>query len=323
VAAGPGLARLELPGAAGLARTLRELPAAPGVAQLLGEGDLSLLIARPGDLRRWARSQLGLGPSRRGRPATDLSGVARALRFVETVSGFEQRLRCERLMAEHVEPGARRDLPQPFWLGMDARERFPRLVVASSPPPHGAWGPFRGRDAAREARDRLNRLLGLRPCEEDFEPAADLPLGLGCLYAQVRSCAAPCLERSSAEAYRELAREAAALLGAPEGRAPETRAWLPESVAAHDARAVAAEPLPGGRLGLWPVRGGRVGEGVTAGSAGEGLAALSWPDPALPPSDAAWLLAWLGERRRRGAYLVLAPQQPPELAAAALERVVT
>jgi hypothetical protein len=313
------MARLELPGSSGLAAALRAVPDSPGVAQLLGEGGRSLLIARPADLRRWARAQLGLGRPRRGRPATDLSGVARALRWASTNSGFEQRLRSERLLAAHVAPSARRDLPSPHWLCLDLEEPFPRLVVSPHPAARGgSWGIFGSRDAARGVRDRLNRRFALRSCEEDFEPAPDLALGLGCLYAQVRTCAAPCLERIGPGAYRDLARRAAGFLSAPAERPAEAGAWLPASIASHDARGAVAERVAAG-FALWPVRCGRVGEGVTAITAGEALAALDWPGIGDGPRDAAWLVDWVGDRRRRGVYRTLAPHEPTEAAAAELE----
>jgi hypothetical protein len=314
------MARLELPGSAGLAEALRGVPASPGVAQLLGEGDRSLLVGRPADLRRWARSQLGLGRPRRGRPATDLSGVARILLWFVTTSGFEQRLRCERLLAHCVPESERRDLPAPFWLWLDLDDRFPRLVTSPRPSERGSsWGVFRGRDAARAARDQLNRQFALRPCEEDFEPAPDLALGLGCLYGQVRSCSAPCLERVGQAAYADLARRAAAFLSAPAARPGESVAWLPAAIASHDARGVVAERLADG-FALWPVRAGRVGDGVSAPSAGQALADLRWPDPGGEPRDAAWLVDWISERRRSGVYRILEEQEPLAMVTAGLEK---
>jgi hypothetical protein len=310
------MARLELPGSTGLAEALRRVPASPGVAQLVGEAGRSLLIARPADLRRWARSQLGLGRPRRGRPATDLSGVARSLLWAETGSGFEQRLLCEKLLSANVPAAERRDLPSPFWLCLDPEERFPRVVVSPRPAARGrSWGILASRDAARTARDRLNRQFSLRPCEEEFAPAPDLPLGLACLYAQVRTCSAPCLERIGPGAYRELARRAGDFLSAPGQRPPESGAWLGSSVAPHEARSVVAERVEGG-IAAWPVRGARVGAGVTAESAGEALAALLWPAPDAEAPDAAWLVDWLVDRRRTGAYRILGPgEEPCELAA--------
>jgi hypothetical protein len=92
-----------------------------------------------------------------------------------------------------------------------------------------AYGPFRDRGAAEKARAGLHKLIPLRPCDYTFEPDPTLPLGLGCLYAQVRSCAAPCLSRVTEEAYRGLARDAAALLADPAARAAPP-AWLPATV---------------------------------------------------------------------------------------------
>ena len=111
--------------------------------------------------------------------------------------------------------------------------------------------------AAEKARDAVNHLFALRPCDYAFEPDPELALGLGCLFAQVRSCAAPCLARTSEEDYRALAGRAAAWLAVPAKRS-DAPASVPASVArVQGARAVV---LGVGRkaVGLYPVREGRV-----------------------------------------------------------------
>src|SRR5438132_90588 len=136
-------------------------------------------------------------PAPKGRrPRTDLRPVAKAVRWSETTSAFHQRLVYERLMAQYVRPEKRRDLKPPAYIHLDPTERFPRLSVRGPEAgPRSLYGPFRNRKAAARAVDALHKLFPLRPCDYTFEPAADLALGLGCVYAQVRTCAAPCLQR--------------------------------------------------------------------------------------------------------------------------------
>lgn len=278
---------------------LRTLPTGPGVAQLLDAQERSLLIGRPAGLRRWVAEQLGLGRRRRGRPATDLSGVARSVVWSATTSHFERRLRYERLMARWVAPADRRDLPPPAWLHLDAAERFPRLTPRVAPrDPAALFGPFASRDRATRARDRLHRLFPLRPCEVDFEPHPRLPLGLGCLHAQLRTCAAPCLQRVGEAEYRALAAGAAGFLAAPAARPAEAADWLPEWVGAADARAVVVEPV-GEALQAWPLRAWSVLDDgqATAGEPAALLAGVSWSGEAAPLADAAWLLDWLCGKR--------------------------
>src|SRR5512140_176360 len=247
----PALAYIDLPG--GLEAALQRVPAAPGVGQLLAADRGSLVLGPASNLRRWTASHLGLGarPAAGKRPRTNLAGVASAVGFVVTRGPFHQRLAYERLIAPLVPVSARRDLKPPAFVQIDLEQRFPRAVVvglaepAASPAPSrppATFGPFRDRRAAEKARDAVQKRFRLRPCDLRFEPAPDLALGLACLYAQVRSCAAPCLCRAGEDEYRALASSAAAWLADPPARvdAPPT---VPATVgAALAARALVVDP---------------------------------------------------------------------------------
>lgn len=287
------------------AATLAEIPRSAGVGQILGGEGRSLLIGRPANLRRWFATQLGAGrPRRKGaRPPTDLSAVAAALGYAETSSSFRQRLVFERLMGEQVPLGARRDLKTPAYLRLDLAERFPRLSVrlAGEGP---LFGPFRDRRAAARALEALHRRVPLRPCDYSFEPDPALPLGLGCLYAQVRSCAAPCLARVAEAGYRELAQQAAELLDEPGGRGEELARSIPAWVSsARDGLVVER-----GRSGieLYPVSAGAVAEQAAVTCSVEELDdavhSLSWPSLG-GRDDRPWLCAWLYGPRKSGGYL--------------------
>jgi hypothetical protein len=295
----------------GVEALLARVPQRAGVAQLLDEARESLLIAQPAGLRRWVAAQLGMAPPPRKparRPRVDLRPVARALRFRTTSYAFEQRLTYERLMAAHVPLAKRRDLRAPGWLRLDLGLRFPRIEAAGlASDGTTLFGPFRDRKAAARARDLLHREIPLRPCDYSFEPDPALPLGLGCLYAQMRSCAAPCLSRVSPGEYRALAQSVADRLAADQE--PPLPAWRPPwlSRAAGD-RAVVAER---GRKGiaLFPVRDGAVLDEASAivplDLPDEPVAALAWPAPPPGRNDWAWLSAWLHAPRRKGVCVVL------------------
>ena len=301
---------------------LRELPSAPGVAQLMGAGGKSLLLGRAANLRRWAAKNLGGGkPSRKtGRPALDLRGIATTVAFELATSEFHQRLVFERRMAGLVPLAKRRDLKPAAFLHLDPAERFPRVSVRPfEGGAAGLFGPFRDRRAAARARDALHKLYPLRPCDYAFEPDPNLPLGLGCLFAQVRSCAAPCLARVSEEAYRALAREASRrLAGAPSGEACE---WLPDWVGPlADARGLVVEQARAG-LELYPVVEGALVEEASAVIAAaedlEGaLASLRFARSEPARDDTAWLSAWLHAPRKKGHYFAVRPaEEQPALAA--------
>jgi len=309
-----------VPIAGDVAGAVVRVPASAGVGQILGPDGKSLLLASASNLRRWAGSHLGLGkPAAPGRrPRTNLAGLASAIGWVEADAPFRQRLLYERLVAPLVPLTARRDLKPPAFLHLDPLQRFPRVTVRGvEGGPHGLYGPFRDRRAAEKARDALHRLFPLRPCDSAFEPDPALPLGLGCLYAQVRSCAAPCLARVGEEEYRALAARAAVWLADPSAR-KDAPAAVPLAVsAAGGARAVVVDA---GRteIGLYPVRAGRVLDGAAAFAPPSGLDAavtrLDWPE-ASGPDDWPWLAAWLRSPRGRSSY-VLAGGDAAALAAA-------
>ena len=296
---------------------LAALPARPGVGQFLAEADHNLGIGRASNLRRWAASHLGAGrPSRKGaRPRTDLRPVARALRFARSTSAFHQLWLFERLMASQLPLSGRRHLKPPAYLHLDSEERFPRLVVCSSPANSSRrFGPFRDARSASRAAEALAKRFRLRPCEASFEPDPTLPLGLRCVYAQVRSCAAPCLARVSQAEYRAQAAQALALLAASAQRGDEWRGLIPPWVGAASARGLVVEPV-GDRLELYPMLGGVVLDGQIRSTAvdglGEALERLEWTLPEVAGDDRPWLVPWLLTKKRSGAFVLLADGLAP------------
>ena len=287
---------------------LAAVPAAAGVAQFLAAGGRNLLVGRASNLRRWVSNYLGAGPPPKPgrRPPLDLRPVAESVRFATSSGEFQQRLMFERLMARYVPLSTRRDLKPPAWLYLDLGERFPRLQTRTSRAARAGgplFGPFRDARAAARARDGLHRRLPLRPCEFAFEPHPELPLGLGCVFAQTRSCAAPCLARVSEDEYRALAAAAVDLLRGPRVEDPDLPPW----VSARGTRALVVEPVRQG-LGVYPVRDGVVLESAALLCAPEQLDAavqeLDWPGSGAEP-DWPWLLSWLHAPKRKGRYQVI------------------
>ncbi len=313
---------------ADLTAFLARLPGAAGVGQILGPDGANLVIGRTSNLRRWAASHLGAGPRRPGqRPPTDLRPLASAVGYARTTSAFHQRLRYERLMAIHVPLAARRDLKPPAFLHLDPEERFPRVTIRDAETGGRAlFGPFRNRRAAERTRAALHKVHPLRPCDYTFEPDPALPLGLGCLFAQVRSCAAPCLARVSEETYRRLAGEAAAVLARPWGRPPEFAAWLPPWVTAASARGLVAVAGTAG-IELHPLQAGRVLDELSLTTTREDLGAsldrLRWEPPETVGLDWPWLSAWLTSPRGRGSYVPVPAAPDPSRLRAGIEAALS
>jgi hypothetical protein len=307
-----------------IAAILATVPTVAGVAQVLGPEGRNLVIGKPANLRRWAASRLGLGkPPKKGtRPPTDLRPIATALAYQATTSPFHQRLVFERLMARHVPRSARRDLKDPVYLHLDTQERFPRVTVRSAESGFaGLHGPFRDRRVAERARQHLNKKYSLRPCDYTFEPDPALPLGLGCLYAQVRSCAAPCLARVTEEEYRALAARAATYLAGPEAREDDGQAPFRPWVGTADPGTALVVARGRAGLELYPVRRGAVlEEGSVVAEEEEplesALARVSWPDADAERDDGPWLSSWLHAPRRGGAYVLVDVGEAPASMAA-------
>ena len=189
--------------AAALARRARR---GPGSARSWGRKAATSSSAAPRTCRRWAATHLGLGrPVPKGkRPPTDLSPIATAVAFAESTSAFHQRLLFERLMERHVPRAKRRDLKPPVVPSPRPRARGSRASRCAGRTRTGPT-PSVPSATARPPSGPATRSTSsgpLRPCDYVFEPDPQLALGLGCLYAQVRSCAAPCLSRVSEDGYR-------------------------------------------------------------------------------------------------------------------------
>jgi hypothetical protein len=308
---------------------LAEVPASAGVAQLLAPEGRNLLIGRASNLRRWAASHLGAGPPppRGKRPPTNLRPVARSLAHVSTASPFEQKLAYERLMARHVPAAQRRDLKPPVFLHLDPTERFPRLTIRHAGAGAASlFGPFRDKKAAEHARNALHKAYPLRPCDYVFEPDPALPVGLGCLFAQVRSCSAPCLSRISEDDYRGLARDTAARLAKPTGR--EADLGLPVWVGALEESRGLVVDVTKERVGLFPVAEGRVHESEAVAGAPdeieEALDRLEWEAAAGEgDSDWPWLLPWIASLKGKGSYVPLEDEPEQEAVRARLREVLT
>jgi hypothetical protein len=299
----PALAYVPLSG--DVPAALSRVPAGRGVGQILGPQGRSLVVGMAANLRRWAGSHLGLAPraARTGRPRTNLAEIATAVGWAPAEGAFRQRLVFERLMARLVPLSSRRDLKVPVFLHLDPTERFPRVCVRGGD--ENLFGPFRDRRAAEKARDAVQRRFSLRPCDYTFEPAPDLPLGTGCVYAQVRSCAAPCLGRVGEREYREQAAAAAAWLADPAARKGEEEASVPAGTGSRRQCAVVVDPS-GREASLFPVRGGQVLESAavvaTPDELESAIAGLSWPE-GEGPDDWPWLATWMRAPRNRAAYV--------------------
>lgn len=273
----PALSTLSLGG--GVAVALEALPDAPGVVQLLAADGRNLIVGRGASMRAWAAHRLGQAPPPPPgkRPPLDLSSITATLRFAPTCTELGQLLLFERTLGAVVPAPPRPDLKPPAWIHVDAAARFPRLSVVNAAGP-GTYGPFRTKDAAQKVVDALNGALALRACDFVFDPHPEWATGVQCLFAQVGSCAAPCLSRVTEDAYRASAMQAVERLASA-----DAELGLADWQGAHDRKAWLVEDGE-----VYPFSDGQVVDGEA---------------PVAGREDWAWLVPWLTSKKRKGFWV--------------------
>jgi DNA polymerase-3 subunit epsilon len=173
------------------------VPAAPGVYLFRGDRDEVLYVGTSGDLRRRVRSYFTAGERRRR--IRDMVAQAQRVDAIVCAHALEAAVRELRLIAAHRPRYNRRSRnPNAQWWVTTTAEAFPRLSVVPVPR-DGALGPFRSRQAARDAVDAVLDAVPLRPCTLRIPArgAAASP----CALFELRRCAAPCAGRQDVAGY--------------------------------------------------------------------------------------------------------------------------
>lgn len=100
------------------------------------------------------------------------------------------------------------------WLAISLSEEFPRVHVGRGTKRKGTryFGPYAHAWAIRETVDALLRVFPMRSCTRGVFNNARAS-GRPCLLGYIDKCSAPCVERISAEAHREIAEDFAAFMG--------------------------------------------------------------------------------------------------------------
>jgi excinuclease UvrABC nuclease subunit len=183
------------------------LPATPGVCLIESrEESAEPYLIRTADLRR--RLQRLLGPADPASKRLNLRGFARAVRYRQTGSAFEQLLTYYR-QAKRIFPKRYRDLMRlrpAAVLKVSLRNAYPRCYVTRriavdehGLPAGGAYyGPFASRRAAEAFSEKFLDLFKVRRCQIKIRRDPAFP---GCLYSEMKMCLAPCFAGCSKEEY--------------------------------------------------------------------------------------------------------------------------
>jgi excinuclease UvrABC nuclease subunit len=186
-----GLGQEEMPTAA---------PARRAVFRIFDPNGKLILLEKTHNLRTRLRRFYAQEPQP---GAVDLRRIGKRIEYCRTDSPFESLyvLYLERRQWFPSRYRRMRTFPLYLLLEVDAAVRFPRITVARNVREGvRAFGPFRGRRAAGEARAAMERLFRLRPCDYDIRGDDPYP---DCLYFQMETCSRPCNGDIDRERYLE------------------------------------------------------------------------------------------------------------------------
>ena len=117
------------------------------------------------------------------------------------------------------------------WLAISLADEYPRVYVGRGRKRKGTkyFGPYAHAWAIRETVDALLRVFPMRSCTRGVFTSARAS-GRPCLLGYIDKCAAPCVERVTAEEHREIAEDFADFMG---GRAAPMIRRLERQMAQH------------------------------------------------------------------------------------------
>ena len=183
------------------------LPARPGVCLIEPrEQSAEPYLIRTADLRR--RLQRLLGPPDPASKRLNLREFARAVRYRETGSKFEQLLAYYQNARQHFPKRYQNmmRLRPPAVLKVNLRNVYPRcyvtrrIAVDDRGMPTGGtyYGPFASRRAAEAFSEKFLDFFKVRRCQIKIRRDPTFP---GCLYSEMKMCLAPCFAGCTKEEY--------------------------------------------------------------------------------------------------------------------------
>jgi excinuclease ABC subunit C len=183
------------------------LPAAPAVCLIESKlENAEPYLIRTADLRR--RLQRLLGPPDPASKRLNLREFARAIRYRETGSAFEQNLLYYQ-QARKIFPQKYQKLMRfrpPAVLKVNLRHAYPRCFVTrriavdehGSPTGGAYYGPFASRKSAEAFAESALDFFKVRRCQIKIRRDPEFP---GCIYSEMKMCLAPCFAGCTKEEY--------------------------------------------------------------------------------------------------------------------------
>ena len=178
---------------------LAGLPQRPGVYRMVGDDDEALYVGKARNLKARVTSYFRAS----GLTAKTIALTNKVRDIQITVTGSEtEALLLEQSLIKELKPRfnvvLRDDKSYPF---IHLTEHpYPRLTFHRGAKKEGRYfGPFPSAAAVRDSLNILQKLFGIRPCEDGFFKNRSRP----CLQHQIKRCSAPCVGLIDRDQYAE------------------------------------------------------------------------------------------------------------------------
>lgn len=189
---------------------LRQLTGSPGVYQMLGARQDVLYVGKARNLKNRVTSYFRAS----GLSARTMAMVAKIAEIKITVTGSEtEALLLEQTLIKQCRPPynivLRDDKSYPY-IRLTETDDYPRLCFhrGSRARKGRYFGPYPSAGAVRQSLNVLQKLFGIRQCDDHFFANRSRP----CLQYQIKRCSAPCVGLIGTEDYADDVRRAVMFL---------------------------------------------------------------------------------------------------------------
>lgn len=188
---------------------LKCIPAAPGIYQMIDKNGNIIYIGKAKDLSKRIPSYFRQTLNRNNQ----IEKMVTLIDHIDiiTTSNEVEALILENNLIKEYKPKyntlLRDDKTYPY-IEVTLGDEYPRILITRKTTNKKSkyYGPFPDVNAAHEIIELLKEFFGIRNCDNHILPKKD------CIYAQIKKCTAPCINKISKEKYSENIQEAISFL---------------------------------------------------------------------------------------------------------------